>query len=128
MHVPRPMFWAEGGAIIYKVSPYEYLIAGSGVVVEFKTKSEQQQEERKNLGEDGFVDKGTSTSASGSTKENVRWQGKRIGIGYVDQVEIADDGRMKYIRRDNGDQDHQGRHARISVGDYKILHVKLYDY
>lgn len=120
--------WAEGGAIIYKVSTYEYLIAGSGVVVEFKTKSEQQQEERKNLGEDGFVDKGTSTSASGSTKENVRWQGKRIGIGYVDQVEIADDGRMKYIRRDNGDQDHQGRHARISVGDYKILHVKLYDY
>ena len=120
--------WAEGGAIIYKVSTYEYLIAGSGVVVEFKTKSEQQQEERKNLGEDGFVDKGTSTSANGSTKENVRWQGKRIGIGYVDQVEIADDGRMKYIRRDNGDQDHQGRHARISVGDYKILHVKLYDY
>ena len=35
---------------------------------------------------------------------------------------------MKYVRRENGDQDHQGRHARISVGDYKILHVKLYQY
>ena len=38
------------------------------------------------------------------------------------------DGTFSYIRRLNGDQDHQGRHARISVGDYKVLHVKLYEY
>jgi len=31
-------------------------------------------------------------------------------------------------RRMNGDQDHQGRHVRIPVGDYSIQHVKLYTY
>ena len=43
-------------------------------------------------------------------------------------VAIQPDGSLRYLRRENGDQDHQGRHARISVGDYKILHVKLYEY
>ena len=28
----------------------------------------------------------------------------------------------------NGDQTHQGRHARIGVGEWKILHIKLYEY
>ena len=120
--------WAEGGAIIYKVAQHEYLIAGSGVVVEFKTQSELRQEKRTTLGEDGFADKGNVDLSSVSSAKEARWQGKRIGIGYVDQVKISEDGNLSYIRRDNGDQDHQGRHARISVGDYKILHVKLYDY
>jgi hypothetical protein len=57
-----------------------------------------------------------------------RFVGKRIGIGYVDEVDVDAAGNLKYIRRENGDQDHQGRHARISVGDYKILHIKLYHY
>ena len=51
-----------------------------------------------------------------------------IGIGYVDQVEVDKSGKLQFIRRDNGDQDHQGRHARISCGDNKILHIKLYEY
>lgn len=51
-----------------------------------------------------------------------------IGIGYVDQVEVDKNGKLQFIRRDNGDQDHQGRHARISCGDNKILHIKLYEY
>ena len=51
-----------------------------------------------------------------------------IGIGYVDQVEVDKSGKIQFIRRDNGDQDHQGRHARISCGDNKILHIKLYEY
>lgn len=38
------------------------------------------------------------------------------------------EGKLQFIRRDNGDQDHQGRHARISCGDNKILHIKLYEY
>lgn len=59
---------------------------------------------------------------------NHKFIGKRVGIGYVDQVSVDADGTLKYIRRDNGDQDHQGRHARISIDDYKILHIKLYDY
>lgn len=51
-----------------------------------------------------------------------------VGIGYVDQVEVDKNGKLQFIRRDNGDQDHQGRHARISCGDNKILHIKLYEY
>ena len=51
-----------------------------------------------------------------------------VGIGYVDQVEVDKNGKLQFIRRDNGVQDHQGRHARISCGDNKILHIKLYEY
>ena len=51
-----------------------------------------------------------------------------VGIGYVDQVKVDKNGKLQFIRRDNGDQDHQGRHARISCGDNKILHIKLYEY
>ena len=51
-----------------------------------------------------------------------------MGIGTVDQVSINSDGTMQYIRRENGDQDHQGRHVRIYIDDFKILHVKLYEY
>jgi hypothetical protein len=35
---------------------------------------------------------------------------------------------MQYIRRHNGDQTHQGRHARIGVSEWKLLHIKLYEY
>ncbi|MBB4804686.1 hypothetical protein HNP37_004783 [Flavobacterium nitrogenifigens] len=34
----------------------------------------------------------------------------------------------KTIRHFNGDQTHQGRHLRISVGDYEIQKIKLYTY
>ena len=61
-------------------------------------------------------------------KQATTFKGKRIGIGYVDQVEVDKNGKLQFIRRDNGDQDHQGRHARISCGDNKILHIKLYEY
>lgn len=121
--------WQEGGGIVIRIAQNEYLIAGSGVMVEFKTVTEKQQEERKTLGEDGFVAAGTNKVDKTADKQSsTRFQGKRIGIGYVDQVSINDDGTLRYIRRDNGDQDHQGRHARISVDEYKILHVKLYEY
>ena len=56
------------------------------------------------------------------------FRGKRLGIGFVDEVSIDPQGQLTYLRRHNGDQDHQGRHARISVGDWKILHIKLYEY
>lgn len=116
--------WAEGGAFVVRIAEDEYLIAGSGVVVEFKTKTEKQQEANVRRGEDGFAETGGNSGAVTSKK----FTGKRIGIGYVDEVAVLPDGKLKYIRRENGDQDHQGRHARISVGDYKILHVKLYEY
>jgi len=118
--------WPEGGAIIMKLADNDYLIAGSGVVVTFQTATEKKQEEMKTLGEDGFINNGDETNVA--KKAMNAFTGKRIGIGYVDEVHVSADGNIEYIRRENGDQDHQGRHARISVGDYKILHVRLYEY
>ena len=54
------------------------------------------------LGEDGFAEKGNAGKTAANGK---RWAGRRLGIGYVDQVEIAADGTLKFIRRDNGDAD-----------------------
>lgn len=115
--------WPEGGGIIIKLASDEYIIAGNGIVVSFQTPSEKQQTEEIRSGEDGFADKGIA-----KTTKQIPFKGERIGIGYIDEVSISPDGIMNFIRRDNGDQDHQGRHARISVGDYRILHVKLYRY
>lgn len=117
--------WPEGGGIIVKIAPMEYLIAGNGIVTVFQKKSEKAQEEEKKLGEDGFSDNGKNAEKE---KAQQQFKGKRIGISYADQVSIAPDGKLQFIRRDNGDQDHQGRHVRISCGEYEILHVKLYEY
>ncbi|MBQ7420206.1 MAG: DUF5597 domain-containing protein [Prevotella sp.] len=118
--------WPEGGAILLQLAKDEYLLAGTGVVVSFATTDEKNFEEEKVLGEDGFVAEGSGNTSK--TAKNVRFNGKRIGIGHVDEVEITEDGTLKYLRRHNGDQDHQGRHARISCDDWKILHIKLYHY
>lgn len=118
--------WPEGGGIVLRLAKNEYLIAGNGIVVEFAKKSEKaMSEEKKALGEDGFVQAGSNDQPKTS---NQRWNGKRCGIGSVDEVKVNADGSFQFVRRLNGDQDHQGRHVRISVGDYKALHVKLYEY
>ena len=116
--------WPEGGAILIRLGKFDYLLAGSGVVIDFKTPSEKQQEEKKLLGEDGFAE------ASGGTglKATKRFSGRRLGILAVDEVEIGSAGTMQYLRRHNGDQTHQGRHARIGVGEWKMLHIQLYEY
>ena len=116
--------WPEGGAMFIRLGKYDYLLAGSGVVIDFKTPTEKQQEQQKTLGEDGFAEAGGNTSQ----KANKRFSGKRLGLLSVDEVSIADDGTMQYLRRHNGDQTHQGRHARIGVGEWKVLHIKLYEY
>lgn len=116
--------WPEGGAMLIRLNKYDYLLAGSGVVIDFKTPTEKQQEQQKTLGEDGFAEAGGSTGQ----KANKRFTGKRLGLLSVDEVEIFDDGTMQYLRRHNGDQTHQGRHARIGVGEWKVLHIKLYEY
>ena len=116
--------WLEGGAILIRISKYEYLLAGSGVVVDFKTPTEKQQTEQKQLGEDGFAEVG----GNAGQRPLKRFKGKRLGLLSVDEVEIAADGTMQYLRRHNGDQTHQGRHARIGVGEWKLLHIKLYEY
>ena len=116
--------WPEGGAMLIRLGKYDYLLAGSGVVIDFKTPTEKQQEEQKQLGEDGFAEAGGNTGQ----KTNKRFNGKRLGLLSVDEITISDNGTMQYLRRHNGDQTHQGRHVRIGVGEWKILHIKLYEY
>ena len=117
--------WPEGGGLVIRMAENEYLIAGSGIVIEFKSKEEAAlSTAQAKLGEDGFVLEGEGRQASA-----VRWKNeKRIGIGSVDEVSVNEDGSLNFIRRYNGDQDHQGRHARIGVDNFQILHVKLYEY
>jgi beta-galactosidase GanA len=52
---------------------------------------------------------------------------KSIGILQAEEG-IYKDGKWVSGRRMNGDQDHQGRHIRIPVGDWNIQKVKLYQY
>lgn len=113
--------WPEGGGIVLRLAENEYLIAGSGIVAEFEKEGENKVS--KTLGEDGFA------SAGGNQSQQELWTGKvRMGIGSVDEVQVNADGSFRYVRRLNGDQDHQGRHVRIPVDDFSILHVRLYEY
>jgi hypothetical protein len=116
--------WPDGGGLIIKLNKYEYLIAGSGIVIEFKQTGENRRKDAGKLGEDGFA------SAGGENRqEETDWAGiSRAGIGTVDEVKVNGDATLSYIRRLNGDQTHQGRHVRIPVDDFRILHVKLYGY
>ena len=116
--------WPEGGAMLIRLGKYDYLLAGSGVVIDFKTRTEKQQEQQKQLGEDGFAEAGSEMFNVQSSMFN----GKRLGLLSVDEVAVDPQGQLHYLRRHNGDQSHQGRHARISVGDWKILHIQLYEY
>ena len=117
--------WPEAGGMIIRLDKGDYLIAGNGLVMSFQTETEHRQHEEKKLGEDGFAEKGNENKAK---KPQKTFTGKRAGIGFVDEVEVLPDGNLRYLRRLNGDEDHQGRHARITVGDWKVLHVKLYTY
>lgn len=115
--------WPEGGGLILRLVKDEYIVAGSGIVVEFEKANEKKAVQSKDLGEDGFATQG------GINKNNNAWSsGSRAGIGSVDEVALDENGKMKYLRRLNGDQTHQGRHVRIGVDDFQILHVKLYEY
>lgn len=119
--------WPEGGGIIIRLAEDEYIVAGNGIVVEFATTDEKNfATSQKALGEDGFVAAGTGAEASVEAAR--AWTAERCGIGFCDEVRVLPDASFEYVRRMNGDQDHQGRHVRISVGDYKVLHVKLYRY
>ena len=115
--------WPEGGAILIRLGKYEYLLAGCGVVVDFKTRTEKNQEQQKKLGEDGFAEAGAAAQSAAA-----KFTGSRLGLLSVDEVAIDAQGQMQYLRRHNGDQSHQGRHARIGVDDWKILHIRLYEY
>lgn len=85
--------WPMSSAIIIEIAKDEFYIAGSGIVVTFK-----------------------------SLEENLN-----AGILKTDQGKFENE-KWKTIRHFNGDQTHQGRHLRISVGDYEIQKIKLYTY
>jgi beta-galactosidase GanA len=85
--------WPLTGAIIISISPDEFYVGGSGVVITFKPKNENMQAGILRVDEGHFV--------------NNKWEpGRRM----------------------NGDQDHQGRHLRIPVGEYGIQRIRLYEY
>lgn len=115
--------WPEGGGLVIRLAEDEYIVAGSGIVVEFKHPDELSAQVSRQLGEDGFA------TAGGNETGKAVWNGgERIGLGPVDEVSVNPDGTLKYVRRFNGDQTHQGRHVHIGVDDFSILHVKLYRY
>lgn len=117
--------WPVAGALLVHLAPNEFLLAGSGVVVTFApAEGGGATTTTAALGEDGFALEGKETN---SAKEKA-WSGARKGILFVDEVEPRDDGSFKRVRRLNGDETHQGRHTRIGIDDFKILHIKLYDY
>ena len=112
--------WPNGGGMLIKLNTNEYLLAGSGVVLTFQHQTESEVQRR--LGEDGFAEASSDAIAEA-------WHGsERIGILSCDEVTIDNKGQINYLRRLNGDEDHQGRHVRIGVDDFKILHIKLYQY
>lgn len=115
--------WPATGGLIIRLSPMEYIIAGTGIVVTFEAQGSAEIPAAK-LGEDGFLASGSDrSSATGKS-----WSGKRIGLASVEQISIAPDGSRKRIRTLNGDETHQGRHVRIGIDNYEILHVRLYEY
>ena len=127
--------WPEGGAILLKLANNEYLLAGTGVVVTFESACEKTHAQQQVLGEDGFMAAGNATENRKATDERkakkMSFDGPRKGIASVDEVRIDSrmpSAQMQYLRRLNGDQDHQGRHARIACDEWKILHIRLYDY
>lgn len=123
--------WPEGGAVVIRLGHNDYLIAGTGVVVSFATAYEQLFVQSGRLGEDGFALDGGENDAGdmqNADSSKTAWKGKRIGIGSVDEVHVNADGSLVRLRSHNGDESHQGRHARIAVDDFKILHVRLYEY
>lgn len=113
--------WRDSGAILIKLATDEYILAGTGVVAKFEDVSEQADTAVR--GEDGFAEIGGKAISS-----QHGWEGQRVGIAQVEEVCIDPDGNLQRIRTLNGDETHQGRHARISVDDNTILHIKTYKY
>lgn len=116
--------WPATGGLIIQIAPMEYIVAGTGIVLTFNPSVKTQDEPL--LGEDGFLLDGSNrTTEATATKDT---PATRIGLGQVEEVAVNPDGSLTRLRTFNGDETHQGRHVRIGVDDYKILHVKLYEY
>lgn len=115
--------WPDKGAILIRLAPRDYLLIGSGTVAKFEH-VEENAPATAALGEDGFLNSGADRSEAQS-----QWGArKRIGLASVEEVAVEPDGTLRRIRTLNGDETHQGRHARIGVDDDKILHIRTYQY
>lgn len=116
--------WPVAGGLLLPLSPEEFIVAGSGIVLTFEpVTATADTSASPALGEDGFLLEGGDKTSSQS-----RWHGKRIGLASVEEVKVSPDGSLKRVRTLNGDETHQGRHVRIGVDNFQILRVKLYKY
>jgi hypothetical protein len=75
-------------------------------------------------GENDFIIAGTGVVFTFSVNGSVN---STAGILQADEGKYVN-GKWQPGRRMNGDQDHQGRHIRIPVGEWGIQRVKLYQY
>ena len=53
--------WPEGGGVLLRLAPDEYIVAGSGLVLEFKKQGENKMKSSPALGEDGFAQRKHAT-------------------------------------------------------------------
>jgi beta-galactosidase GanA len=85
--------WSVNSVIIINTEGDNFLVAGTGVVLTFKTLTPE-----------------------------------KTSVG-IDRIEdIATDGSGRVLRILNGDEDHQGRHVRITDGEWGIQKFSLYTY
>ncbi len=105
----------------------DYIVAGSGIVLTFDpADSAADSAPAARLGEDGFLLTGSDTATPDvQTKTSAQ---KRVGLASVEEVSVTPDGTLTRLRTLNGDETHQGRHVRIGVDGFRILHVTLYSY
>lgn len=113
--------WPVTGGIIIKLAPMDYIIAGTGLVVKFEDAKGATASAA--LGEDGFAIDGDAATPAAIAQSQ-----RQIGLLDVSQIEADGEGSYRVVRRYNGDETHQGRHARIPVGRWEILRVRLYEY
>ncbi|MCM1137966.1 MAG: DUF5597 domain-containing protein [Muribaculum sp.] len=121
--------WRPMGGLIIQLTPEEYIIAGSGIVTTFEP-SGASSSVSPITGEDGFALSGNDNLNVSTyiSKPIQRTKIPRIGLASVNEVSVNPDGTLNRIRTLNGDETHQGRHVRIGVDEFKILHVKIYHY
>jgi hypothetical protein len=101
--------WPPAAALVIQLAADEYLVAGTAIALSFDLVN---------------ANRDADTNAEGNNNATASIS---IGFASIDLVNISER-TITPIRRLNGDQSHQGRHARIEVGDWSILHLKLYRY
>jgi hypothetical protein len=84
--------WRTSGAILINTDKDEFMLIGTGIVLNFKSLN------------------------------------KKNNAGILEIKEISTEDGKTIIRYLNGDESHQGRHVRITDGEWGIQKFKLYEY